>query len=450
MPSWTISFDRAAYSAEDDPVVLVLVEAVVETAASPQAPERRRTGAGVELTLALDTSGSMDAADRYPLLRRAVAALLGDLGPRDSVAVVVFSDGADVVLPVTAGDVAGRSVGAILERMDESSCKFGGATCLAPALDWVVALAGHAGDDRPRRTLILTDGEIHDMSACTTALGRLRGCGHEVGAYGFGAAFDARSLRGMLSDQIGGWVKPICRTEDLVATFGHVAAASGRVVGHGAQLSVELDEGVDVGDAWAFRPQERYLGPIEGRRVVRELGALEAGRTYSLLLEVRIPPHDAPRTHIGAATLAWQSGGPPFAASVVPLGASPACRARSELARDDRLRQRQRESSSAAIEVPRTAAREPGATQAHVATAAAVLEALRRPHEQLAIVRAAHARLELALLEQRDPGLVAALRKHIDVIEGRSPSDVLGDADRQYIDADPCTMVGPAAIAEAP
>jgi hypothetical protein len=421
------TFEQASYPAGDDPVVRMLVEASVDAPATVSSCASRRPR--VELFLVLDVSGSMDEPDRYPLLRRALTTLLEQVEPDDRVGVAVFADGGDRVLSLTPGAIVRQSVGDVLARMDASPRKFGGATLLGCGLDLArEALSAPADDamgcgggssDRRRaerraagvrRLIVLTDGEVHDADACALVLPRLRSLGVEVAAYGFGARFDAASLRALLSDQLGGWVKPICRLEDIVATFGHVADVTSRLVASGGLMVVELDAQVDVGDAWTFRPHERYLGPVHGRRLVRELGGVEAERSYSLFLELRVPPHDAPSTRLGTAALRWQSGDPMCEERVI-------------------------------LSLPRSATQEPGPPCPRVAEVAALLEALRQPHAQAVRLRAAQARLELARAEGRDPGLLEALRKQIEVLEGRTTPSALSYDDLSYIDSDPCTRV---------
>ena len=52
-----------------------------------------------------------------------------------------------------------------------------------------------------------------------------------------------------------------------------------------AAVLLEFDPQVDCGDAWAFRPQERHLGAIQGRALRREIGGLESQRRYELAFE---------------------------------------------------------------------------------------------------------------------------------------------------------------------
>ena len=78
---------------------------------------------------------------------------------------------------------------------------------------------------------VLTDGELHDMPECENALAGFRPHSIEVHVYGFGDEFNAVALKLLVSDQIGGTVKPIVNEEDITRTFAHVAAVNRRLVG---------------------------------------------------------------------------------------------------------------------------------------------------------------------------------------------------------------------------
>ena len=84
----------------------------------------------------------------------------------------------------------------------------------------------------------------------------------EVHVYGFGDGFNAVALKQLVSDQIGGTVKPIVNEEDITRTFAHVARVNRRLVGTDAKLEVTFSTDVACGDAWVFQPHGRYLGPI--------------------------------------------------------------------------------------------------------------------------------------------------------------------------------------------
>jgi hypothetical protein len=401
------SFDHASYPPQDDPVSYFLLDLEARRDAPATGTE-----VSAEIILVLDVSGSMDCPDRYPLLRRAVEEFLVRLEADDQVGIVVFSRDAETILPPTPGAEARPAADEILRRMDSSKLLFGGATRLAPGLRLARAAlerSGRAG--AVKRVYVLTDGELHDAPGCSEVLADFRPARLEVHAYGFGTQFDPAGLKGLFSDQLGGSVKPICNEQDIVGMFGHVADVNRRLVAADAALVLEFDPNVTCGDAWSFRPQERYLGPIQCRRLVRELGGLESGRTYSLLLEVRLPHDDRPSTPIARATLNWFEGESPV---------------------------QYRTTVSAPRQVPDP--NEPTPSNPRVARTLDILEALRRKAEGPGQLNSLRARREQAVLEGRDPELIAAIEKQIAILEGRLPADQLREKDQRYLEADDSSM----------
>jgi hypothetical protein len=219
-----------------------------------------------------------------------------------------------------------------------------------------------------------------------------------------------------VSDQIGGTVKPILNEEDIVKTFAHVAAVNRRLVGQNGKLSVTFAPNVVCGDAWVFKPSNRYLGPVRGRRVDHVLGGVEAGRRYSLLLEVRLPPVGG---QIGVVEVEW-------------------------FAKDERVSHR--------LEV--LARRGPGGRRVdEVRQALDVLHALRAGDDKEAQLASYKARRELAKIEGRDPNLIAALDKAIagltKVAAGQplDKRDLLSAEQDLYIEADDITAQTPDELA---
>jgi Mg-chelatase subunit ChlD len=396
------TFDTNAYPVDRDCLAKMLVQLQVHS----------RAGVNADVGLLLDASASMDAPDRYPLLRQAVRAFLQRVEHDDHVSIALFSTGVDVVLEPTPGAKAAARVEGILRRMDESPRLFGGATRLAPALEQALQIITDTSrGDAVRRIYVLTDGEIHDTEDCGRVLTCFPDQRVEVHVYGFGTEFDPIALRQLIGTQRGGSVKPICSEQDVVRTFEHIADMARRLVARDAVLSIEFGPDVVLGDAWAFRPQERYLGPVREGRIVRELGGLEAGRTYAVMVEVRLPPGLAAHTMIGEATLAWtQDSGQGRHAVLLEARRAPAGQ---PIAVEDRT----------------------------VMAAYTLLDGLRRPSEAGMELAMLSARRELAIVENRDPRLLEAIDKQIAVLTGRTPSSALSQADERYLHAENSTRV---------
>ena len=107
----------------------------------------------LNLVFLIDTSGSMQDADKLPLLKQSFRLMLGQLRPEDQVAIVTYAGSAGQVLePTAAGERA--TILAALDRLEA-----GGSTAGQEGLQQAYAVAegmaggrrGDAGDPGHRR-----------------------------------------------------------------------------------------------------------------------------------------------------------------------------------------------------------------------------------------------------------------------------------------------------------
>ena len=391
-------FDSPVYPALD-PEARLLVNLQVTPRLQPQPGPRVQTSAPVDISPILDISGSMQGHNRYALLVQAVRRFITSMGPNQRAGIVLFSRGADSIIPLEGAARLQAEVDQILRRIDGSALLFAGATRLSPGLLAAarMMLAQEPGN-RVRRAYVLTDGELHDVDACRQSLGLFLQHKIEVNVYGFGAEFDPEELHGLMHGQYGGTVKPICSEDDIISTFEHVARVAEKTVAQDAVLEVRFHPGVDCGDAWVFSPQREYLKRINDNYLVRELGSLEVDRVYSLLMETRLPPETGPRTEVAVASATWYEGETRHTAQqtfVVPRG-----------------------DQAASLD---------GEASASVSRAYAILDALRRPDDKEVELKALRARRDLAILQNQDPALIQALQKKTQVCEGTRPESELSD-----------------------
>ncbi len=373
------SWDRTSYPPGEDSLAYCLAKLRLGTDELSSAISPKSDGPGVDVALVLDVSGSMDKPNRYPLLCDAVRRLVIGLGPQDWISVILFTERSETVIPFMPAEEAASDPDQIIQAMNDSGLLFGPRTNLAPGLH--LALEGFRSrailEGRARRTYVLTDGELHDVPECENVLTGFRPHSIEVHVYGFGDEFNAVALKLLVSDQIGGTVKPIVNEEDITRTFAHVAAVNRRLVGADARLEASFSADVACGDAWLFQPQGRYLGAIRDRRLEYVIGGIESGRWYSLLLELRLPP--GPEA-VGFVEVSWSAG-------------------------DERVNRRTEmipvRTEGASTVVP------------EVRRALDILQTLRAANDSAAKLASYKARRELAVLENRDPELIAALDKLI-------------------------------------
>ena len=110
----------------------------------------------LNLVFLIDTSGSMQDADKLPLLKQSFRLMLGQLRPEDQVAIVTYAGSAGQVLePTPAGERA--TILAALDRLEA-----GGSTAGQEGLQQAYAVAeGMAGDGEVTRVILATDGDFN-------------------------------------------------------------------------------------------------------------------------------------------------------------------------------------------------------------------------------------------------------------------------------------------------
>ncbi len=137
------------------------------------------------LVFLLDTSGSMQAPDRLPLVKSALAMLVAEMGPQDRVSIVAYAGSAGAVLEPTAATERETILGA-LDRLEA-----GGSTAGEAGLREAYRLARSAFiEGGVNRVLLATDGDFNVGDSSDEGLKQLveanRGDGVYLSVLGFG------------------------------------------------------------------------------------------------------------------------------------------------------------------------------------------------------------------------------------------------------------------------
>ena len=120
------------------------------------------------LTFLIDVSGSMDAPDKLPLVKRAFQLLLHELAPTDTVSIVTYASQDEVVLQ----GVRASEKTQIMEAID--SLTAGGMTAGAAGIQTAYELAErYKMPDGNNRILLATDGDLNVGVSDEGALARL-------------------------------------------------------------------------------------------------------------------------------------------------------------------------------------------------------------------------------------------------------------------------------------
>ena len=302
----------------------------------------------LNLVFLIDTSGSMEDANKLPLLKQSLALMLPKLQSQDRVAIVTYAGSAgEVLAPTPASD---RTT--ILNALDNLAA--GGSTAGAEGLTLAYQVADQMAEKgRISRVLLATDGDfnvgIDNPDDLKTFIAEKRNSGTYLSVLGFGrdnlddATMQALAQNGngtasyidtlseaqkVLGDQLTGALFSIANDVKIQVEWNPARVAEYRLIGYETRALRREDfnnDKVDAGDIGAgLQVTALYEVAAPGSPAIRndalryapaptltgstELGFLrlrykEPGQTTSKLIETPITP-DAPETpeaHFAAA-----------------------------------------------------------------------------------------------------------------------------------------------------
>ena len=228
----------------------------------------------LNLVFLIDTSGSMNAPAKLPLLKQSLALMLPELTEQDSVAIVTYAGSAGQVLEPTPATNRAEILAA-LDRLDA-----GGSTAGQAGLQQAYAVAeSMAEEGEVSRILLATDGDFNVGLSNPEALKDFIADKRESGTYlsvlGFGrgnlddATMQALAQNGngqaayidtlseaqkVLVDQLSGALYPIANDVKIQVEFNPAAVAEYRLIGYETRALAREDfnnDAVDAGDIGA-------------------------------------------------------------------------------------------------------------------------------------------------------------------------------------------------------
>jgi Ca-activated chloride channel family protein len=228
----------------------------------------------LNLVFLIDTSGSMDAPNKLPLLIQSFRLMLGQLDAEDQVSIVTYAGSAGRVLdPTPASDRA-----TILAALD--NLRAGGSTAGQAGLQQAYATAAEMADQgEVSRMILATDGDFNvglsDSQALEDFIAQQRDGGTYLSVLGFGrgnlndAAMQALAQNGngtaayidtlseaqkVLVDQLSGALFPIANDVKIQVEFNPATVAEYRLIGYETRALNRADfnnDRVDAGEIGA-------------------------------------------------------------------------------------------------------------------------------------------------------------------------------------------------------
>ncbi len=236
------------------------------------------------LVFLIDVSGSMNAANKLPLLKSAFTLLVEELRPEDHVALVVYAGAAGLVLPATPGNQKEKILTA-LNRLQA-----GGSTAGGAGLELAYKVAGeHFVDGGNNRVILATDGDFNIGASSNAAMERLisekRKSGISLTALGFGMGNYQDSKMEILADKGDGnyaYIDNILEAKKvLVSEFGGTLFTIAKDV----KLQVEFNPA----KVQAYRLigyENRVLKNEDFNNDKKDAGELGSGHTVTALYEI--------------------------------------------------------------------------------------------------------------------------------------------------------------------
>lgn len=256
----------------------------------------RATRPRANLVFLVDTSGSMNAPNKLPLVKQSLAMLLEQLDGNDSVAIVTYAGTAGTALEPTPASRKDRIL-AVIDRLGA-----GGSTAGAEGIRQAYALAAQNFDAKGvNRVILATDGDfnvgITDQNELKGYIERERGKGVFLSVLGFGmgnyndalmqalaqngngaaAYIDTVSeARKTLVDEATSTLFPIAKDVKIQVEFNPRAVAEYRLIGYETRLLNRDDfdnDKVDAGDVGSGQTVTALyeIVPVGGRRTIGDL-----------------------------------------------------------------------------------------------------------------------------------------------------------------------------------
>lgn len=249
--------------------------------------------------LVLDRSGSMQGA-KLAALKDATKRVIETLTPQDIVAIVLFDDTVETLVPATfATDKA-----ALIAQVDAIE-EAGGTAMSGGMAAGIVELRKNHDPDRVRAMLLLTDGQTWgDEDRCRALAQELARDGVRVTALGLGAEWN-EALLDDIAEATGGISDYIADPAQITTFFQHAVRTAQGTVARDARLLLRLVRDATPRAVYRATPVIANLGyqPIGDSEIAVRLGAIEAETPSSIVVDLMVPARDAGSFRIAQAEL---------------------------------------------------------------------------------------------------------------------------------------------------
>lgn len=267
--------DSAAHLQKSDQQQVGYLLMQIEPAAEAEIQQK----SAVNLAVVIDRSTSMKG-ERLQKVKLATQLLLDKLSPEDNLTVVTYSDRAEVVVP--AGPVSDKP----RIRAQISGIQAAGGTETLQGLTVGVHQLTHqslAQEEYIHHLVLLTDGHTYgDDEECIELARQAAEQGIGISAFGIGSEWNDFFLDELVSHS-GGQSGLIEEPEQIIHMLRQRIAGLGALFAQKLRLKFDLSPAVSIKEAYKITP---YTQPVEIRRNVIQLGAIEGRSPLTVLFEI--------------------------------------------------------------------------------------------------------------------------------------------------------------------
>lgn len=258
------------------------------------------------LVFLVDVSGSMNAPNKLPLLKRAFKMLVNELRPEDKVSIVVYAGAAGKVLDATSGDEKKKIINAL------DSLYAGGSTAGGEGLKLAYKMANENFIDGGNNRIILaTDGDFNVGVSSTSEMERLVEKQRENGVFmsvlGFGTGNIKDYKMETIADKGNGNYSYIDNIKEARKVF--VTEFGGTLFTIAKDVKFQLEFNPQQVEAYRLVGYEnRLLDEEDFNDDTKDAGEMGAGHTVTALYE--IIPAGAGETEGAVDPLKYQNSKP--------------------------------------------------------------------------------------------------------------------------------------------
>ncbi len=236
------------------------------------------------LVFLVDVSGSMNAPNRLPLVKRALEMLVESLDGRDRIAIVVYAGAAGLVLPPTSGADKATILGALARLQAGGSTN--GAQGIQLAYD---TAAGGFLSHGNNRVILATDGDFNvgmtDEGSLTRLIQERAKGGVFLSVLGFGMDNYKDSTLEMLADKGNGNYAYVDTDNEARKTLVDQLTSTLITVAKDVKIQVEFNPS-RVRSYRLLGYENRLLRPEDFRDDTKDAGEVGAGHAVTALYEI--------------------------------------------------------------------------------------------------------------------------------------------------------------------